>query len=236
MATKKVTELETVIPTTASTDTAAPAEQSATTAPAAPHDYANELALSIQSVIVDVKDKIAAERPPIKGIRPYAQVLMAAGVEKLPLNNPLLTRLFSNSVKRMCDVNNTTLGNIETSSGYDAALTSFLTSIDWFSRGWDNAGQYENSIKAPTVASSGTRSSNTYKTLAARIIAMSQSVDVELNHRKHYQKVADNLIKSGKPAYEAMLAIPTAAHIIKAAEAAIFADVPAAPVIDLDFS
>lgn len=237
MAKAKVTELETVIPQTASIDTVAPAEQIATPTPApAPRDYANELALSIQVVILSVKDKIATERPPIKGIRPYAQELMATGVEKLPLNNPLLTRFFVNSVKRMSDVNNTTLGNIETASGYDVALASFLTSIDWFSRGWDSEGQYEKSIKTPTGTGSGSRGNTVYKTLAARITLMSQSVDVELDHRKHYQKVADNLIKSGKAAYDAMMAIPTAAHIIKAAEAAILADVPVAPAIDLDFS
>ena len=236
MAAKKVTELETVTPQTASIDTAAPAEQSAPIAPPAPYDYANELALSIQSVILSVKDKIATERPPIKGIRPYAQELMAAGVAKLPLNNPLLTRFFINSVKRMSDVNNTTLGNIETASGYDAALASFLTSIDWFSRGWDSEGQYEKSIKTPTTSSSGIRGNTVYKTLAARVITMSQSVNVELDHRKHYQKVADNLISGGKVNYDKMMAIPTAAHIIKAAEAAIIADVPAAPAIDLDFS
>lgn len=237
MSKAKVTELETVIPTTASIDTAAPAEQTAPIEQPAPQrDYANELALSIQSVILSVKDKIATERPPIKGIRPYAQELMAAGVAKLPINNPLLTRFFVNSVKRMSDVNNTALGNIETASGYDAALSSFLTSIDWFSRGWDSEGQYEKSIKTPTVTISGSRGNTVYKTLAARVIAMSQSVDVEIDHRKHYQKVADNLISGGKVNYDKMLAIPTAAMIIKAAEAAILADKPTEPAIDLDFS
>jgi hypothetical protein len=257
MATKKVTELETVTTQTVpvlksvqgaindfvedvlgaedmlASDTD---EQSSPIAPIAQRDYANELALSIQQVILTVKDKIATERPPIKGIRPYAQELMVSGVGKLPLNNPLLTRFFANSVKRMSDVNNTALGNIETTSGYDAALASFLVSIDWFSRGWDSEGQYEKSIKSPTVATSGSRGSTVYKTLAARITLMSQSVDVELSHRKHYQKVSDNLLKSGKPAYDAMLAIPTAALIIRNAEAAIAADVSAAPAIDLDFS
>lgn len=145
---------------------------------AAPRDYATELALSIQNVILTVKDKIATERPPIKGIRPYAQELMVAGVEKLPLNNPLLTRFFANSVKRMCDVNNATLGNIETASGYDAALSSFLTSIDWFSRGWDSEGQYEKSIKATTAPKSKTTAATIdYTPLITELQALHDSPD-----------------------------------------------------------
>ena len=155
MKTSKTTESATpAAATPAAMTNTAPAKQSA---PPAPVDYANELALAIQNVILAVKDRISTERPPIKGIRPYAQELMASGVAKLPINNPLLTRFFVNSVKRMSDVNNTTLGNIETASGYDIALNSFLTSIDWFSRGWDSEGQYEKSIKTHAATTTGSR-------------------------------------------------------------------------------
>lgn len=221
MKTSKVTELETVNPQTASIDTAAPAEQSATPAPAiAPYSL---------NPIMDVMQGMTSTT-----LTDYLQAFYA-NTEQAVINgqlSPVLKLLLDKGFARHWTEHNSTFSKIPES----AKLDSIREAFKYWSVGVLTKSAYDSLFKAPTITASGSRGASVYKTLAARIITMSQSADVELDHRKHYQKVADNLLKGGKAAYDAMLAIPTAAHIIKAAEAAILADKPTEPAIDLDFS
>jgi hypothetical protein len=220
MATKKVTELETVT-TTATNDTVAPAEQTAPIAPAhiMPYSLNPIMAVMSEMTSITLTDYLTAF---------YANTEAAVISGQL---SPVLKLILDKGFARHWTEHNSTFSKLPES----AKLNSIREAFKFWSVGVLTKSAYDNLFKTPAAVSSG-KGSTVYKTLAARIITMSQSADVELTHRKHYQKVADNLIKSGKTAYNAMLEIPTAAHIIKAAEAAILADVPSTPAIDLDFS
>lgn len=222
MPTKKVTALDTVIPTTASIDPAAPAEQSAITAPAHIIPYSlTPITATMQAMTsIVLTDYLTAF---------YADTEAAVINGSL---SPVLKLILDKGFARHWTEHNSTFSKIPD----NAKLDSIREAFKYWSVGVLTKSAYDALFKTPTATSSGNRGNSVYKTLAARITLMSQSADVELSHRKHYQKVADNLLKSGRPAYDAMLAIPTAAHIIKAAESAILADKPAAPAIDLDFS
>ena len=219
MENSKVTELETVIPTAVMTDSA-PAEQSAPS-------VVKLKPLSLTTVMQVMQDKTSINLTDyLTEFYNFTEFLVAEG--KI---TPVVKLLLDKGFARHWTEHNSTFSKIPES----AKLASIREAFKYWSVGVLTKSAYDSLFKTPAVVSSG-KSASVYKTLAARIITMSQSVEVELDHRKHYQKVSDNLIKSGKVAYDAMLAIPTAAHIIKAAEAAILADVPAAPAIDLDFS
>lgn len=145
--------------------------------------------------------------------------------------SPVLKLILDKGFARHWTEHNSTFSKLPES----AKLDSIREVFKYWNAGVLTKSAYDSLFKTST-ATAGGKSSNVYKTLAARIITMSQSVDVEFSHRKHYQKVSDNLTKGGKTAYDAMLAIPTAAYIIKAAEEAILADKSAEPALDLDFS
>jgi type III secretion system FlhB-like substrate exporter len=221
MSKSKVTESAAVVTPVVSMDNTAPAEQTAITAPAhvMPYSLTPITAVMQAMTSVTLTDYLTAF---------YADT--EAAVIKGQLS-PVLKLILDKGFARHWTEHNSTFSKLPDS----AKLASIREAFKYWNVGVLTKSAYDSLFKAPAVVSSG-KGSSVYKTLAARIITMSQSVDVELSHRKHYQKVADNLLKSGKAAYDAMLAIPTAAHIIKAAEDAIRADVPAAPAIDLDFS
>jgi hypothetical protein len=220
----KVTKPETVTTESASIDTAAPAEQTApiaTSAPAHIMPYSlNPITAVMQAMTsITLTDYLTAF---------YADTEVAVIRGQL---SPVLKLILDKGFARHWTEHNSTFSKLPDS----AKLASIREAFKYWNVGVLTKSAYDSLFKTAATSTSG-KSTNGYKALAARIITMSQSVDVELSHRKHYQKVADNLLKSGKAAYEAMLAIPTAALIIKAAEEAILADVPAAPAIDLDFS
>ena len=234
MAKAKVTELETVIPTPATADKVAqpaPAEQTATPAPIAPIAQpapAHVMPYSLSPVTTVLSEMTSLTLTDYLAAF-YADTEAAVVSGQL---SPVLKLILDKGFARHWTEHNSTFSKLPES----AKLDSIREAFKFWSVGVLTKSAYDSLFKVPTATSSGNRGNTVYKTLAARIITMSQSFEVELDHRKHYQKVSDNLIKSGKPAYDAMLAIPTAAHIIKEAEAAILADVPAAPAIDLDFS
>ena len=219
MSKAKVTELETVA---TPAPIATPAEQTATIAPAPIMPYSMNPVTTVMSKMTSLTltDYLTAF---------YADTEAAVVSGQL---SPVLKLILDKGFARHWTEHNSTFSKLPES----AKLDSIREAFKFWSVGVLTKSAYDSLFKTTTITNSGSRGNTVYKTLAARIITMSQSVDVELSHRKHYQKVSDNLIKSGKPAYEAMMAIPTAAHIIKAAEDAILADKPVAPAIDLDFS
>ena len=245
MAAKKVTELETVITESASIDTAAPAEQSALIAQSEPSIEELKNKISMLEGHLDKMPEPYSLTPITATMQGMTSITLTdyltafyadteAAVIKGSLS-PVLKLILDKGFARHWTEHNSTFSKLPES----AKLASIREAFKFWSVGVLTKSAYDAMFKAPTVTSSGSRGASVYKTLAARITLMSQSADVELDHRKHYQKVADNLIKSGKPAYDAMLAIPTAAHIIKAAEAVILEEKALAEVqisIDLDFS
>lgn len=233
MSKSKVTELESVIPQTASIDTVAQPAPSIEEL----KNKINMLEAHLEKMPVPYSlSPITATMQAMTSIT-LTDYLSAfyADTEKAVINgslSPVLKLILDKGFARHWTEHNSTFSKLPES----AKLDSIREAFKYWNVGVLTKSAYDSLFKTPTVTSSGNRGATVYKTLAARITLMSQSADVELDHRKHYQKVADNLTKSGKPAYDAMMAIPTAAHIIKAAEAAILADKPTEPSIDLDFS
>lgn len=79
--------------------------------------------------------------------------------------------------------------------------------------------------KAPKAPRTTGGNGNTLKVLAERITAMSLSVEVELNDRAAYAKIANALsLTNGRAMYDTLMSLPKAAAIITAAEAAIAHD------------
>jgi len=77
--------------------------------------------------------------------------------------------------------------------------------------------------KAPRAT--GVGSNNVLKTLAERITTMSNSVDVAIDDRVAYAKIANALtLTNGRAMYDTLMSLPKAAAIIVAAESAIVAD------------